>query len=85
MFALFGRRQELSFPSSLFHFHDLVTPDYGKVLFFLPFDNFKGAGTPATTDEYVTFREATLDFIEKRVRRMAEWLSDIPPDSGISG
>lgn len=75
-FALFdGFRCFVDF----FHFQDLVTPDYDDVRFFLPFDNFERPGTPATTEEYVTYREATLDFIEKRGRRMAEWLGDNGP------
>lgn len=57
-----------------FHFQDLVTPDYDEVQFYLPFDNFKRSGTPATKEEYVEYREKTLEFIEKRGRRMAEWV-----------
>jgi hypothetical protein len=49
-----------------FHFQDLVTPDYDGVQFFLPFDNFKRSGTPATTAEYVTYREKSLKFIAAR-------------------
>lgn len=80
-FALFGR-QEQGFRCfvDFFHFQDLVTPDHDDVRFFLPFNSFKRPGTPATTEEYVTYREATLDFIEKRGRRMAEWLRERYPD-----
>lgn len=59
-----------------FHFQDLVTPDYDEVRFYLPFDNFKRSGTPTTTDEYVEYREKTLEFIEGRKRRMAEWVME---------
>lgn len=59
-----------------FHFQDLVTPDYDEVRFYLPFDNFKRSGTPTTTDEYVEYREKTLEFIEGRERRMAEWVME---------
>lgn len=80
-FALFGRREQgFRCFVNFFHFQDLVTPDYDEVLFFLPLDNFKRPGTPATTEEYVTYREATLDAIEKRARRMAEWLREQYPD-----
>lgn len=58
-----------------FHFQDLVTPDYKEVRFYLPFDNFERSGTPATTEDYVTYREATLEFIEGRKRRMDEWVT----------
>jgi hypothetical protein len=81
-FALFGRREQgFECFVDFFHFQDLVTPDYGKVVFFLPFDNFHRAGTPATTEEYVTYREATLDFIEKRGRRMEEWFRKQYPET----
>lgn len=63
-----------------FHFQDLVTPDYEEVRFYLPFDNFKRSGMPATKDEYVTYREATLEFIAARNRRMAEWVIENHPE-----
>lgn len=81
-FALFDGFKEFV---DFFHFQDLVTPDYSEVLFFLPFDNFKHRGTPATTAEYVAYREATLDFIERRTRRIAEWLRDNCPDTDGDG
>ncbi|GAB3519882.1 DUF6994 family protein [Arthrobacter monumenti] len=63
-----------------FHLQDLVTPDYDAVEFYVPFDNFKRSGTPATIEEYVTYRETTLKFIEKRQRRMAEWVMEHHPE-----
>ena len=63
-----------------FHFQDLVTPDYAEVRFFLPFDNFQRSGTPATPEEYVEYREAVLEFIGKRRRRMAQWVRKNRPD-----
>jgi hypothetical protein len=75
-FALFDGFKEFV---DFFHLQDLVSPDYDKVLFFLPLDNFKRPGTPATTDEYVTYREATLEFIAKRGQRIARWLEDNRP------
>ncbi|WP_426225122.1 NAD(+)--rifampin ADP-ribosyltransferase [Pseudarthrobacter sp. DSP2-3-2b1] len=72
-FALFDGFKEFV---DFFHFQDLVTPDYSEVLFFLPFDGFKHRGTPATTEEYVMYREATLEFIAKRGQRIAKWLED---------
>jgi len=80
-FALFDGFTEFV---DFFHFQDLVTPDYNEVQFFLPFDDFKRPGTPTTTEEYVTYREATLDFIDKRSRRMAKWLGDNGPDAGVA-
>lgn len=76
-FALFDGFTEFV---DFFHLQDLVTPDYSEVRFHLPFDNFKRAGTPATTEEYVTYREASLEIIERRSRRMAEWVLDHHPE-----
>lgn len=85
-FALFGER-EAGFRCfvDFFHFQDLVTPDYKEIRFFLPFDNFARPGTPATTEEYVAYRENVLDFIEKRGQRMAKWLDENPGDCGSPG
>lgn len=63
-----------------FHFHDLVTPDYRKVRFFLPFDDFEPSGLPATKEDYIAYREATLQFIAGRGRRMAEWVTKNHPE-----
>jgi hypothetical protein len=63
-----------------FHFQDLVTPDYDEVRFYLPFDNFKRSGMPATKEEYVEYREATLEFITGRKRRMAKWVLENHPN-----
>ncbi|MEV7638193.1 hypothetical protein AB0N71_18690 [Pseudarthrobacter enclensis] len=62
-----------------FHFQDLVAAEYGAVRFFLPFTDFELPGTPTTTEEYVTYREATLEFIEKRGGRMAKWVIENHP------
>jgi hypothetical protein len=84
-FALFGRREQgFRCFVDFFHFQNLVTADYDEVRFFLPFNNFKLPGTPATTEGYVTYREATLNFIDKRGLRMAEWLGDNGPDAGVA-
>lgn len=63
-----------------FHFQDLVARDCDEVEFYLPFDNFKQSGTPATTTEYVKYREAVLKFIERRSHRMAEWVRTYHPE-----
>jgi hypothetical protein len=76
-FALFdGFKKFIDF----FHFQDLVSPDYDKIHFYLPFDNFQRPETPSTTEEYVIYREATLDLIEKRSGRMAKWFTENHPD-----
>jgi hypothetical protein len=76
-FALFDGFKEFV---DFFHFQDLVTPDYEAVRFYLTFDKFEVSGTPATKDEYVTYREATLQFIAGRGRRMAEWVTEHHPE-----
>ncbi|MDJ0457701.1 hypothetical protein PUN71_010855 [Arthrobacter sp. NQ7] len=76
-FELFDGFQEFV---EFFHFQDLVTPSFDEVGFFLPFDNFKRTGTPATTAEYVTYREASLNFIAVRGRRMAKWVVENHPE-----
>lgn len=76
-FALFDGFPEFV---DFFHFQDLVTPDYAEVRFHLPFDNFTRSGTPVTTEEYVEYREAILEFNGKRGHRMAEWVRKNHPD-----
>lgn len=49
------------------------------VRFYLPFENFELSGTPSTTGDYVTYRDATLEFIAGRKRRMAEWVTNYHP------
>lgn len=76
-FALFdGFRKFVDF----FHFQDLVTPDYKAIRYLLTFENFEVPGTPATKDDYVTYREATLQLIAGRGRRMAEWVAEHHPE-----
>jgi hypothetical protein len=73
-FALFDGFKEFV---DFFHFQDLVTPDCKAVRFYLDFNNFE---RPATKDEYVTYREAMLQFIAGRGRRMAEWVTEHHPE-----
>jgi hypothetical protein len=61
-----------------FHFQELATDNYAQVKFFLPFEDFTKTGTPRSVDEYVAYREATLSFIDKRQRRMSEWVNTHP-------
>lgn len=72
-FALFEGFDEFV---EFFHFHDLVTPDFENVRFYLPLEDFSRSGLPQTLDEYVTCMEATLSLIEQRQRRMSRWIAD---------
>ncbi|MHA7191099.1 DUF6994 family protein [Arthrobacter sp. MDT2-16] len=74
-FVLFGT---FSAFVEFFHLQDLATPE--GINFFLPFDDFQRPATPTTADEYVTYREATLRFIERRGSRMADWVQKVHPD-----
>jgi hypothetical protein len=76
-FALFDGFKEFV---DFFHLQDLVTPAYNEIRFYLPFTNFERSGTPATTEEYVTYRETTLKFITSRERRMADWVREHRPE-----
>lgn len=76
-FALFGGFKEFV---DFFHFQDLVTPDCRAVRFYLTFGKFEVPGAPASKDDYVTYREAALQFIAARGRRMAEWVTEHHPD-----
>jgi hypothetical protein len=80
-FELFGQREQgfIGFVD-FFHLQDLVTPDYTEVRFYLPFKSFEHSGVPATTQEYVAYRNATLEFIAVRKRRMAEWVTEHHPE-----
>ncbi|MFJ5695931.1 DUF6994 family protein [Arthrobacter sp. NPDC093125] len=61
-----------------FHFQDLIVAgsDYQGIEYFLKPNNFKRSGTPATTLEYIEYRENVLAFIEKRSERMAKWVKE---------
>lgn len=65
-FDLFGQGEQgfIGFVD-FFHQQDLVTPDYKEIRFYLPCENFERSGTPATKEEYVTYRNATLEFRER--------------------
>jgi hypothetical protein len=65
-----------------FHFEDLIEPgsDYQEIEYFLKPNNFKRSGTPATTLEYIEYREKVLAFIDKRSKRMATWVMEHHPE-----
>lgn len=53
-----------------FMLQDLVTRDYGEVRFFAPGGDFDVPPRPATVDGYVSFREQTIAFVERRNTRI---------------
>lgn len=71
-FDLFG-----DFPGyvEFFHLQDLVAENFGAVRFFTPFADFTTSPVPKTLGEYVPYREASLQFVRSRNRRIAAWAS----------
>lgn len=62
-----------------FHFNDLVSDDFEQIWFVLPFDDFTRQGAPRSVEEYVAYREATVDFISARGRRIGDWVATAQP------
>ena len=53
-----------------FHLQDVVSDDFKKVKFFLPFDDFQRVPTPKTKEEYIAYRQAVMLFINQRNTRI---------------
>lgn len=49
---------------------DLVTDDYSTIRFFSPFTEFKASGLIQSVEEYIPYREATLNFLRGRNSRI---------------
>jgi hypothetical protein len=71
-FALFT-----DFPGfvDFFLLQDLATHDYSGVRFFMDFDNFKSSAVPKDLDMYAKFREASIEFVLQRNKRITAWAS----------
>lgn len=52
---------------------DLVTDDYSKINFFLPFNDFIVHPLPKDLDEYNVYKKNNIDFLHKRNRRIEEY------------
>jgi hypothetical protein len=82
-FSLFDGFAEFA---EFFHFQDLVRPDGSGVRSLMRPDevvtqaDFEREATPATVQEYVTYADATIDFIARRGKRMAEWVEKHHPE-----
>ena len=57
-----------------FYLQDVVSDDFKKVNFFLPFDDFQRVPTPKTKEEYIAYRQAVMLFINQRNTRILESL-----------
>ena len=53
---------------------DVVSNDFKKVKFFLPFDDFQRVPTPKTKEEYIAYRQAVMLFINQRNTRILDSL-----------
>jgi hypothetical protein len=82
-FALFDGFAEFT---TFFHLQDLIRQDFSAVHSLMrPGDiitqpDFEREATPSTVQEYVTYREATLEFINRRGHRMADWVEEHHPE-----
>lgn len=56
---------------------DLVSDDYTRVRFFLPFEDFTTLALPNSVDAYRVYRDASVEFIEARNRRIDAWVEDL--------
>ena len=56
-----------------FLLQDLVMDDYDAVRFFTPFADFTTPAVPETLDEYKGYRQLTIDFVQARNRRIADY------------
>lgn len=85
-FELFGQREQ-GFKGfvEFFHFQDLIAPgsEDQESEYFLKPNKFKRSGTPATTPEYIEYRENVLAFIKKRSERMAKWVKENHAEIGV--
>jgi len=49
-----------------FMLQELVTDDFSRVNFFMPFDNFNTPSVPQNRDAYMKYRQRSIEFIEAR-------------------
>jgi hypothetical protein len=73
-FGLFG---DFAGFVDFFFLHDLVDEDTSTVKFFTPFRDFSASALPGTLDEYVAFRQRSLEFIESRNQRIAAYATSL--------
>jgi hypothetical protein len=53
-----------------FLLHDLVAEDFSEINFFMRFENFKTSAVPKTLNEYLDYKNLSIDFIRKRNHRI---------------
>ena len=72
-FNLFGGFQGYI---DFFLLQDIVSENYDSVVFFAPFDNFNSSPVPSNKDEYVSYMQHAIAFLEARKRRIAKYWDD---------
>jgi hypothetical protein len=70
-FRLFG---DFAGYVEFFHFQDLVTPA-GSVDVYLPFDDFRRSALPQSVEEYRTYRDRSVAFVNARNARIDAWVA----------
>jgi len=60
-----------------FLLQDLVSDDYSKIKFFLPFDGFVRNPKPTSIEEYNIFMNRCTDFIGQRNNRIKQYIENI--------
>ena len=68
-FALFG-----SFKGYIefFLLQDLVTEDFSAIKFFMRFEDFKTSAVPKTLNEYIDYKDLSINFIRRRNQRILQ-------------
>jgi hypothetical protein len=56
-----------------FLLQDLVSADYSRVEFFMPFRDFAPPAAPQDLETYLEYRRRSVEFIEARNARMEEY------------
>jgi len=59
-----------------FLLQDLVERDYEAIKFWSNFDNFETAPLPINKEEYVSYKEKVIVFLNGRNKRIANWTSN---------
>lgn len=60
---------------NFFHLQDFVDPT-GRIEFSLPFENFKRSPLPQTMDEYKQYKDHTSRLLQKRNKRIMNYISN---------
>ena len=58
-----------------FFLQDLVSNDYSKINYLLPFDEFKSSPLPSNKEEYDIYMGKSIDFIKRRNERIEDWVN----------